>query len=354
MEALTRRSAQFLLDHGADQHVGLAWEHMATGLSASASNRWSAVDFDRNNYSASQVGALQQPQLDRMPVRTVVFDVPYINLNMSPGIRGIVGWGSHDAGTPTVSNEPGILDEITRLFGPYPAHDWMYACPAYSPENCREMGRRLAEALDLRRRVAMWLLERERENCDLFYIGIGEIHAAIEGLWHGIDPHHPLYDHPSAPFAAQAIRDVYEALDRLIGDLTGCIPDSPTLVFAPGGMGINDCDLQSMALLPELMYRHAFDRSIMNIPGAGGNSLIKYLPSKTGRTGEDGIPDHRGWLVSSRKRQKASRLVSTEMTPQRWRDTALNGTRRLPIKNTGDGCLRFVFRAFSTGESGLI
>ncbi len=33
---------------------------------------------------------------------------------------------------------------------------------------------------------------------DLFIAVAGEAHGAVEGLWHGIDPSHPLHGHPSA------------------------------------------------------------------------------------------------------------------------------------------------------------
>ena len=46
LAALRDRSARFRLDHGPAQRTGLAWEHVASGLSPDAARRWAAVEFD--------------------------------------------------------------------------------------------------------------------------------------------------------------------------------------------------------------------------------------------------------------------------------------------------------------------
>ena len=84
--------------------------------------------------------------------------------------------------------------------------------------------------------------------------------SASEALWHGIDPEHPLHDLPSAPAAADGIRGVYVAADKMIGDLAAAFPDATVVAFNLHGMGANDSDIGSMLLLPELMYRHSFGR----------------------------------------------------------------------------------------------
>ncbi len=40
------------------------------------------------------------------------------------------------------------------------------------------------------------------------------------------------------------------------------------IAFNMGGMGPNHCDIQSMVLLPELLYRHAFGHSLLTVPPA--------------------------------------------------------------------------------------
>jgi hypothetical protein len=54
------------------------------------------------------------------------------------------------------------------------------------------------------------------------------------------------------------LRDVYVAIDNLIGLLESTFPDAIVAVFAMHGMGQNDGDVPAMVLLPELLYRAAF------------------------------------------------------------------------------------------------
>jgi hypothetical protein len=89
---------------------------------------------------------------------------------------------------------------------------------------------------------------------------ISEYHSAAEALWHGIAPNHPLADLPSAEPARVAVERVYEAADRMLGRLLDRFPDVTFAVFNLHGMGPNDSDVPSMALLPELLYRHRFGK----------------------------------------------------------------------------------------------
>ena len=75
---LRRRAACFLLDHGPAQRTGLAWEHVASGLSPEAARRWAAVEFDPSTYRAWQEGARLDPwwtALDRRVARAHGDDV---------------------------------------------------------------------------------------------------------------------------------------------------------------------------------------------------------------------------------------------------------------------------------------
>ena len=51
--------------------------------------------------------------------------------------------------------------------------------------------------------------------------------------------------------------------DRLVGTLAEAFPDAILAVFAMHGMGSNESDLPAFALLPELLYRHAFPEPVM-------------------------------------------------------------------------------------------
>src|SRR5438105_4564790 len=90
---LRDESASFLLDLGPAQRMGLAWEHVSTGLDPAGAKRWSAVYFDPVSYAAWQEGTRLAPFPSRLKARTVVFDTPYFELARAPAVQGLVDWG---------------------------------------------------------------------------------------------------------------------------------------------------------------------------------------------------------------------------------------------------------------------
>ena len=262
---LARRSARFRLDHGPAQRTGLAWEHVASGLSPEAGHRWSAVEFDPANYTAWQEGARFVPWWSALDRRVVVFDAPYVDLRLAPNTRGIVGWGAHDPGIATGGRPADLMAEFERRFGRYPAPEWTYGQPFPSTTRTRQMGEALSRALDLRTQAARWLMTEGSRDWDLFLAVAGEMHGAIEGLWHGVDPSHPHHDHPSSSAANQALVDLHRSLDRMVGELVSACGDATIVAFTMGGMGPNHSDASSMVLLPELLYRHAFGRPLLSV-----------------------------------------------------------------------------------------
>ena len=263
---LARRSARFRLDHGPAQRTGLAWEHVASGLSPDAGRRWSAVEFDPTGYTAWQEGARFVPWWSALDRRVVVFDAPYVDLRLAPNTRGIVGWGAHDPGIPSGGCPAELLTEFERQFGRYPATEWTYGLPFPSTSRTRAMGEGLCKALDVRTRAARWLMTERLADWDLFLAVAGEVHGAIEGLWHGLDPGHPHHAHPSASAASQALVDIHRSLDRMLGELMSAGAGASVVAFTMGGMGPNHSDVSSMVLLPELLYRQAFGEPLLTVP----------------------------------------------------------------------------------------
>jgi predicted AlkP superfamily phosphohydrolase/phosphomutase len=263
---LRRRSACFRLDHGPAQRAGLAWEQVASGLSPDAGRRWAAVEFDPTTYDAWQEGARFTPWWEGFDRRVLVFDTPYVDLRRARNTHGVVAWGAHDPGTIRAGRPDGLLAEFEHRFGRYPASQWTYGRPFPSPARTRAMGEALSRALDLRSRAACWLSTDRLPDWDLFIAVVGEVHGAVEGLWHGVDPSHPHHGHPSASDAYRALVEVHRALDRMVGELMSAQGDAALVAFNLGGMGSNKSDVLSMVLLPELLYRHAFGHPLLTVP----------------------------------------------------------------------------------------
>jgi len=265
LDALRRRSARYLLRHGAGTRTGLAWEHASTGLSP-ASGRASSVAFDTETYEVWHVGTSLAPFPAHLSARTVVFDPPYFDITRAPSVRGIVNWGAHDPGVARGSRPGGLLNDLLSTFGEYPARKAMYDVVWSSPERTRAMGDRLIEATKVRTRAARWLLAERCPDWDLGFVVAGELHSAIENLWHGIDRDHPLHGMPSAPDAERGLRAIFRATDALVGELAAAFPDAALVVFAMNGMGPNRSDVASMLLLSELLHRSDFGRSLLRVP----------------------------------------------------------------------------------------
>ena len=262
-QALRERGAYFDLDHGEAKRTGLAAEHFATGLDPERAARWSAVNFDAASYGVSQRPTATAPFPAGLAARTVVFDAAYFDLERAPSVRGVVNWGAHDPGVAAGARPASLHQEMLARFGPYPAAEWLYGFVWQSPEKTAAMGQGLARAVDVRAEAAAWLLKERLPDWDLGLVMVSESHSAIEALWHGIDPRHPLHHLASAPVAGQGVRAVYQAIDRLIGKLTQACPQAAVVLFSMHGMGSNDSDVAGMVLLPELLYRRAFGRPYM-------------------------------------------------------------------------------------------
>jgi predicted AlkP superfamily phosphohydrolase/phosphomutase len=284
LRTMSELSARFWLEHGPALRTGLAGEHIATGLSPGDADRWAAVRFDPATYVVRQEGTALAPFTVALGPRAVVFDPTYFDLARAPRTRGIVGWGAHDPGVPAMSNPPELLKQVNARFGPYPAGEWLYGTPWNSPATSKLMGDQLTAGVQMRARVARWLFSDRLPDWDLALLTVAEAHSALEGLWHGIDPSHPLHRCPSAGAAAEGIRAVYAAIDDLIAQLRAQFPDAATVVFSMHGMGPNRSDAASMLLLAEFMYRRAFgtahfDREAATSAALNGQAAMTELES---------------------------------------------------------------------------
>jgi predicted AlkP superfamily phosphohydrolase/phosphomutase len=292
-------AACFKLDHGRDKYSGLAWEHLSSGVAPRDGGRWSAVSFDQKTYSVQQNHTVAIPFLSDLSARSVVFDFPYFDLSRAPNVRGVTHWGAHDPGVAPACRPDTLSKEISARFGPYPAEEWIYGFCWPSAERTRIAGEALVRATDLRSQLATWLFAERLPDWELGVIVVSEGHSAIEPLWHGVDENHPLHTIESGPAAATALRNVYRAIDKMIGNLGEQFQDATILLVAMHGMGPNESDVPAMVLLPELLHRFAFGSSHMR-----PIQFPDFLPDGTPLLAEDAswhnllwqaVPKHRSW-----------------------------------------------------------
>jgi predicted AlkP superfamily phosphohydrolase/phosphomutase len=166
-----------------------------------------------------------------------------------------VCWGGHVLTNVRGSVPRDLLHEIDEQFGGHPAFgaDHLYAW--HRREYVESLGEALVDGACRRIEIAGWLQQRFR-NWNLILVGMSEGHSSGENLGHTLDEAHPLASTSTAGLAWQKLVQVYRALDDAVSRFAATLPqDTALLVFALHGMTINDADLPSQVLIPELLYR---------------------------------------------------------------------------------------------------
>lgn len=320
LAGLLQRSRLHLL-HDPDYRTGLVWEHFVHGQGCEQVGRHSVVQLDPSTYDVRQLGAAPAAPFwaGADPATAVVFDVPYVHpASLGPGVA-VTDWGAHDPGYPRASVPRGLLTEIDEALGPHPASSNCYGAVWHAVDRLEDLTAGLEAGARTRPAVVQRLLER-CPDWDLLVAVFSEPHTAGEQMWHGVDPGHPLAAAPSSPTAAQGMRRVLQAVDEGLGRLLAQLPDdTTTIVFSMHGMGPNDADVASMALLPELLLRRDTGRTLlrqsdaarwrrMGMPmlvPAAGQSWTNAVAELLGPPPLGGALRHLGARVRARARRPA-------------------------------------------------
>jgi predicted AlkP superfamily phosphohydrolase/phosphomutase len=149
----------------------------------------------------------------------------------------IVEWGTWSWFSQPAILPPELKREMHKTFGAYPAedHSKIGMTPPPDPEG---FYRRLLAAVEKKTQVVRWLMDRE--DWDLFLVVFGECHAAGHYFWHYHDPAYVAHPPAGGDHLGSALREVYVALDRAVGDLLQRVDDDTTVMLVSGdGMGPN-------------------------------------------------------------------------------------------------------------------
>lgn len=171
--------------------------------------------------------------------RVVVMDAPDVAL--VPGLAGaqFVNWAIHRGWVPyhaaeMPASEPAdLLHEANRVAGP-PLQ--IIEVPNADPPQNHRIRRDLLRRVETKGAVARWLVERERP--DLVVICLCESHTAGHQFWRycaEVSAHRPAGEHGFA----NAIREVYQAIDRQMGLLLAQIPPTANVVVI-SSLGLAD------------------------------------------------------------------------------------------------------------------
>jgi predicted AlkP superfamily phosphohydrolase/phosphomutase len=221
--------------------VGALWPSLYTGVGPGRHGCHSWEQLEPGSYAVTRYLASRNVKhtpfwrtLSDAGRRVALLDVPLAGA--SPGLNGlqIVEWGGHDPEEGFCTEPPELADEILCRFGPHPVQG---NCNALrSPVELARFRDDLVQGVRQRTALHRWLLGRD--DWDLFFTVYGESHCVGHQCWHVHDPTHVRHDAESAAWIGDPLLDVYQAIDRSLGELLALLdPDATIAVLASHGMG---------------------------------------------------------------------------------------------------------------------
>jgi predicted AlkP superfamily phosphohydrolase/phosphomutase len=187
--------------------------------------------------------------LDAAGRKCIIFDA-----FMNSALRDFSGKQILEYGTWTWFGDPvstplGLLGDIRRRFGPYPAPE--HTIQVKVPDQPLHFRDQLVEGARVKSRITQSLM-RENE-WDMMFVTFGEPHGAGHYLWHFDDTGYPVQPGEQSLRGMHFMRDVYAAVDEAIGGILDALDDRTTLIITSGdGMGPNCAGAQFM---PEMLHR---------------------------------------------------------------------------------------------------
>lgn len=246
------------------------WTTFLTGCSPTHTGYWSPVKLDEGTYTVGTIDAYDFTEYPPFYAlgdkhRVAVFDMPQSALSDQVNGVQVLAWGAHSALTPSHSQPAELFQEMSSKHGEHPVFNKDHADVRDIPA-MKELQNALEVGISRRSAICQDLLQQE--DWDLFLTIFGETHSAGHFFWHLSQPDHPLYESIGARASGDALLEVFEAVDKAVGEIVAKAPENAhILVFAAHGMGSNVMDLPSMIFLPELLYRFSFPGKLGLAPG---------------------------------------------------------------------------------------
>ena len=207
--------------------------------------------------------------LDDAGRKCIVFDA-FMNYRL-PDFKGIE---ILEYGTWTWFGEPGstpngMLNDIRRRYGPYPAPE--HSNLTNVPQDVAGFRDQLVQGALLKGRVAQGLMREH--DWEMMFLSFGEPHGAGHYLWHFGDHDYPTHPQQGPLADMHAVRDVYVAVDQALGAILNEVDDHTTVLIVSGdGMGPN---YSGCHLMPELLHRMGLLYSGSVGQGAQGSTAPK-------------------------------------------------------------------------------
>ena len=241
------------------------WVTFITGCLPNKTGYWEPVTYNQDTYAVNYDKVKGTYDYQEYPPfyeytkkhRSAIFDIPAATLSDNPNGVQVLGWGGHDPFTPSHSQPPELLSELTQKHGKdliYNNDHGIWWDKAY----CQRIQENLKTTISRRESICCDLLARD--NWDLFMTAFGESHTVEHDLYGFSERDHPLYEFLNRQNSNNnPILETMEQIDRSIGEILNRVPkDANVICFSLHGMGFNHADLLTMLFLPEFLYRYSF------------------------------------------------------------------------------------------------
>ena len=219
LKRLMREGTHAVLESATDRFPEPVWNYMCSGLNPAYFARYFDVQHDPDTGTLRYMtgdwpGAKYfWDHLSDAGRRVWVIDAPQVN--SSPLLNGFqLHWGTHAQMTPHFSMPRELLGEAERRFGRHPVGkcDSM----ASGPSRLTLRGRLLD---GIKAHGEMFRYYAAQKEWDALVAVFSEAHCAGHIFWHDMDASHPRHNVNDPHQIADAIEDVYRAIDREIATI---------------------------------------------------------------------------------------------------------------------------------------
>ena len=248
----------------------------------------------------------------------------------------IVEWGTWSWFTEPAIVPASLGDEMRARFAPYPAEDHarIGMAPLPDPAGFR---RRLLAAVAHKTEIVTWLMGRE--DWELFLVVFGECHGAGHYFWHYQDPEYVAHPTAAAAELRSALRDVYAALDRAIGEMLRHVDEDTTVLVVSGdGMGPN---YSGSHVLGPLLAR----MGLLHDAQLGSGDGAPSSPGRWAAGRRDLLSTVRDMIPRSMRAAISRTLLPRRLNERlslRWKTAGIDWrrTRAYTIENANEGYIR--------------
>ena len=165
--------------------------------------------------------------------RVAVLDVPLSRIE--PSLNGIqtVEWGAHDAAYGFQTQPPQLAETITSRFGTYP---WGSSCDGVrkTADDYQLFVDALVEGVRTKAELTTYFLQQG--GWDFFMQVFTESHCVGHQCWHLHDTTHPAHDPSIAAAISDPLRQVYEGIDKAVGEIVSEADDAMIVLLVAHGM----------------------------------------------------------------------------------------------------------------------